>query len=31
MKGVVKHWSLDPNYLGAFAAFHKYQVERPEH
>jgi monoamine oxidase len=26
MKGVVKHWSLDSNYLGAFAAFHAYQV-----
>jgi monoamine oxidase len=26
MKGVVKHWTLDPNTLGAFAAFHPYQV-----
>ena len=26
MRGVVKHWPLDPLVLGAFAGFHAYQV-----
>ena len=26
MRGVVKHWPLDPLFLGAFAGFHAYQV-----
>ena len=26
MKGVVKHWTLDPLFLGAYARLHAYQV-----
>ena len=26
MRGIVKHWPLDPLVLGAFAGFHAYQV-----